>query len=265
MIPSEPILYAVERYSEEEKSKMCVHEEKFLVLSLCDRIRLGLTLIGGRPGMGCTTLAVAMAMETALEGDKVLYYAHPQHRVAEKVLSFLRHKSKKKGGYLTFASEKEMAELEKIPLYHLPLIFSMTLDEIKSSIVAEVEKLRPKFIFIDSAEDVIVSNYQSRFSDEEYICRELRDLSLQVNVPIILTAYLGRGPEERSGVWGKEPQLGDFRGGDLAIFANHVFDPYRPEYYHIYNDEKTGEDIRGRMYVHILKDTRYSNATEIFL
>lgn len=49
---------------------------------------------------------------------------------------------------------------------------------------------------------------------------------------------------------GKIPLTGDFRGGDLEYYASKVYFPYRPEYYHIYNDDRTGKDIRGCMYIY---------------
>lgn len=55
-----------------------------------------------------------------------------------------------------------------------------------------------------------------------------------------------------TGIESKIPQLCDFRGGDLAIYANQIYFPYRPAYYHIYYDAKTGEDIRDQMFVYAI-------------
>ena len=61
-----------------------------------------------------------------------------------------------------------------------------------------------------NAKGVIVSSRQEEIS---YIVRSLKDLALELNIPIIVTCQLNRGVS-RDGIEGKRPQLSDLRESD---------------------------------------------------
>ena len=60
--------------------------------------------------------------------------------------------------------------------------------------------------------------------------------------------------EARQGVEGKTPQLSDLReSGAIEQDADMVCFIHRPEYYHLYNDDKTGKDLRGLAQIIVAK------------
>ena len=65
---------------------------------------------------------------------------------------------------------------------------------------------------------------------------------------------MNRGVESRQGIEGKTPQLSDLReSGAIEQDADMVCFIHRPEYYHLYNDEKTGKDLRGLAQIVVAK------------
>ena len=59
--------------------------------------------------------------------------------------------------------------------------------------------------------------------------------------------------ENREGLEGKRPQLSDLReSGAIEQDADMVLFVHRPEYYHLYEDEK-GNDLRGKAQIIIAK------------
>lgn len=60
--------------------------------------------------------------------------------------------------------------------------------------------------------------------------------------------------ESRQGIEGKTPQLSDLReSGAIEQDADMVCFIHRPDYYRIYNDEKTGKDLRGLAQIIVAK------------
>lgn len=236
-------IYAVlERYSIFQKAK----EEKSSankggLQRLCESLENELTIVGSRPCMGTTSLMISMAIEMAKAGKRVVLYGHPHHKIENKIS---RYVGRTEGCSCPF--------LKDLPLYFTPIFQSEDFHIIKSKLWDVVRDISPDCIFFDSLQDIMIDDrlISAGMSPEEFICRELRDLANMLDIRIVVAAGLNLNTEERCGIEGKLPQLGDFRGGDLAYYASKIIFPYRPEYYHIYNDEHTGEDIRGYMYIY---------------
>ena len=70
---------------------------------------------------------------------------------------------------------------------------------------------------------------------------------------MIALSQLNRTVEGREGLEGKRPQLSDLReSGAIEQDADMVLFVHRPEYYHLYEDEK-GNDLRGKAQIIIAK------------
>lgn len=239
---TEQIYSVLESYSNRQKAK----EENSSVNKgglqrLCEGLEVGLSLVGARPAMGSTSFVISMAIELAKAGKRVLFYGHPHHRIEDKIS---RYVGRKEGCSCPF--------LKDIPFYYAHMFYAEDFTALKSGLCEDIARLHPDYIFIDCLQDIPVDNrlINNGMTQEEYLCRELRDLAYRMEIPIVAVARLNRNPEKRSGVEAKIPQLHDFNGGDLAYYASLVIFPYRPEYYRIYHDDRTGEDIRGYMYVY---------------
>ena len=83
--------------------------------------------------------------------------------------------------------------------------------------------------------------------------RALKGLAKELNIPVIALSQLSRNVESREGLEGKRPQLSDLReSGAIEQDADMVLFVHRPEYYHIYVDEK-GNDLHGMAQIIIAK------------
>jgi len=85
------------------------------------------------------------------------------------------------------------------------------------------------------------------------ISRSLKGLAKELDIPILALSQLNRTVENRDGLEGKRPQLSDLReSGAIEQDADMVMFVHRPEYYHLYTDEK-GNDLHGMAQIIIAK------------
>jgi replicative DNA helicase len=83
------------------------------------------------------------------------------------------------------------------------------------------------------------------------ISRSLKAIAKELDVPILALSQLSRAVETRGGA--KRPQLSDLReSGAIEQDADIVMFVNRPEYFHIFKDEK-GFDWRGKAEIIIAK------------
>ena len=95
--------------------------------------------------------------------------------------------------------------------------------------------------------------FSSRQEEVSVISRSLKGLAKELDIPILALSQLNRGVESREGLEGKRPQLSDLReSGAIEQDADMVLFVHRPEYYHIYQDEK-GRDLHGMAQIIIAK------------
>ena len=95
--------------------------------------------------------------------------------------------------------------------------------------------------------------FGSRQEEVSTISRSLKGLAKELNIPIIALSQLSRNVENREGLEGKRPQLSDLReSGAIEQDADMVLFVHRPEYYHIFEDDK-GNDLHGMAQIIIAK------------
>ena len=207
---------------------------------LMSRLVNGVNLIGAYPKMGSSTLAVELAVELAKSGSQVLYCAHPYQEITGIIYRYLSQDIKY--GYLL--EPKCKADIDKmvkafsaakdIPLKMAHIFNSTPMDELETLIFEEVKcSTRRMYIFIDSLEDLSIDwQLCGHLTPGEYICSKFRNLSLILDVPIIVVADLkfptGKSECEDIDI----SEIGDFRSGELAAYANQIYLLSRPAYYY---------------------------------
>ena len=95
--------------------------------------------------------------------------------------------------------------------------------------------------------------FGSRQEEVSTISRSLKGLAKELEIPILALSQLNRTVENREGLEGKRPQLSDLReSGAIEQDADMVLFVHRPEYYHIFEDEK-GNNLHGMAQIIIAK------------
>ena len=124
--------------------------------------------------------------------------------------------------------------------------------ELRSKARKLVREKKVELIIIDYLQlmNANGTSFGSREQEVSIISRTLKGIAKELDIPVIALSQLNRNVEKRdssnSNVEGKKPQLSDLReSGAIEQDADMVCFIHRPEYYRIYNDDKTGKDLRG--------------------
>ena len=222
-----------------------------------------LILLAGRPAMGKTSLAVSMISNIACKhGIPAAFFSlesskeHLTNRFCSVICGISRRKIKERN---INEEEKRRFDDNIISLLEAPLYIDDTpgLSELELRDKAQklVREFGVKIIIIDylqlmNAKGVIVSSRQEEIS---YIVRSLKDLALELNIPIIVTCQLNRSVS-RDGIEGKRPQLSDLRESDsLEQDSDMIVFAHRPDYYNIYMDAN-GNDLHDIVNVILAKN-----------
>lgn len=216
-------------------------------IAALDRIVSGfypgeLILIGGRPSMGKTGVALSLALNAARAGQGVCIAslemnpesmalralseqtAHQRHAVA---YSDMRRGNLTEDGVqsLTAASRA----VESLPIMFLPRQFS----DVGALISGAKQVQRAmngnlKLLVVDYAQ-LLKAEGRSRYDQITQISLALKSLAGQLNVPVIALSQLSRAVEQRED---KRPMMADLReSGQLEQDADTVLFCYRDEYY----------------------------------
>lgn len=201
-----------------------------------------LIIIGGRPGMGKSTLACNIIDNMAVNNGRKVFFAELEMS-AEQTLARMASArsgvpySQIRSGDITFVDEERIenalldfgqAQLEIDPRP------ARTLSELRSSVRRAASRMGGlDVIAIDYLQLMRVESrkgYQSnRTSDVTEISQGLKGLAKEFRVPVIALAQLSRQVENRDD---KRPILADLReSGSIEQDADVVMFVYRDEYY----------------------------------
>jgi replicative DNA helicase len=202
-----------------------------------------LIVLGARPGMGKTALALLMARNAAEIRPSAYFSAEmPKNQLTQRLLSSeastnvlsLRRRGRLTQDdwrYLTDASQK----LQPLPLY-IDDTPGLTMLGIRSRARRVQSELRRKgetlgAIFVDYLQ--LLGNEDERSSREQQVARNSRDakqMAKALQVPVVVLSSLNRDVEKRGA--SKRPQLSDLReSGQVESDADVILFIYRPGYY----------------------------------
>jgi replicative DNA helicase len=183
-------------------------------------------IIGGRPGMGKTAFGLAMAKKLSIEGGRkgayfTLEMSKEQllNKYASNALNI--EYSKLKSYNIDQATMNRLfGYYEYIESRNLDILFTSNLDKISNTIKTGGYD----YVIVDYLQLITTTeSFQSREQQVSHISRTLKNLSRQLNIPLIALCQLKR-------VTGR-PNLTDLReSGSLEQDADTVIFPYRPAY-----------------------------------
>lgn len=235
-----------------------------------DRITHGfqktdLIILGARPGMGKTTLALNFIKNAAVNHGKTVAFFSLEMSLSQ-------------------VTDKLMSAETGIPAYNIQhgrveekdwevmnnmnrLIGSNILVDDQAGISMFELKTKARrlkndnpdlaFIVIDYLQLITMGNEKKNNREQEisYISSNLKGLAKDIDVPILALCQLSRAVESRPD---KIPQLSDLRdSGSIEQDADMVMFLYRPEYYKIMFDEG-GNSLAGKARLMIEKNRKGS-------
>ena len=223
-----------------------------------------LIIIAARPAMGKTAFVLSMAKNIAVDrGIPTAIFSLEMSNV-QLVNRLIMNVCELEGDKIKtgkMSKEDKLRLNTKInimkgkPLY-MDDTPSLSIYELRSKARKLVNEHGVKLIIIDYLQlmNAQGSSFGSREQEVSIISRSLKGLAKELDIPIIALSQLNRGVEARTGIEGKTPQLSDLReSGAIEQDADMVCFIHRPEYYRIFNDEKSGKDLRGLAQIIVAK------------
>ncbi len=219
-----------------------------------DRITAGfqpgtLIILAARPAMGKTAFALTMARNIAVDMKMPIAFFSLEMTAVELVMRLVSSESCISGERLK--KGEKLPDVEKMQLYaksqtltEAPIYIDDTPQLSIFELRAKCRRLKQqhdiKMVFIDYLQLMSGGADMNRNSNREQeislISRQLKALSKELGVPVLALSQLSRAVETRGG--SKKPQLSDLReSGAIEQDADIVMFIYRPEYYHLYQDD----------------------------
>ena len=198
-----------------------------------------LIAFAGRPSMGKTSLALQFAINIASQNLPVCFFGFDmsKEQMAFRILAMESgiEIGRIRTGRLTF-EEWQLVYEKNTKLESLPIFLEdkrcITIDDIRTKcrkISMTNDDKNLGLIVIDSfhmMEDKSLNDYQIQLKRNT---RDLKDLAEELNVPVLITAPISRGVEERENC---RPMLSDIRDSDaLEYYGDIIVMLYRDEYY----------------------------------
>ena len=225
--------------------------------------RSDLVIIAGRPAMGKTSFALSLAKNIAVDYQTPIAFFSLEMNNVQLVNRLISNTCEIAGnkilnGQLTPDEwerlDKNLRLLTGAPLY-VDDTPGLSVFELRTKARRLVREKGVKIIMIDYLQLMNANGmkFGSRQEEVSTISRSLKGLAKELDIPILALSQLNRTVENREGLEGKRPQLSDLReSGAIEQDADMVLFVHRPEYYHIYQDEK-GNDLHGMAQIIIAK------------
>lgn len=200
-----------------------------------------LTLLGGRPAMGKSAVALTMALNAARAGHGVAIASLEMTpaAMAQRALSEASARAGRAVPYLNMRtgemSEDQMRSLLDLglPVGDLPITFlSRSYSNVDALVagVRQIARATPnlRLLIVDYAQ-LLKAQGKDRYQQVTNISLALKGMAMSLGIPVLALSQLSRSIESRED---KRPVLSDLReSGQLEQDADSVLFCYRPEYY----------------------------------
>lgn len=209
-----------------------------------------LIILAARPAMGKTACALSMARNMAVDFKKAVAFFSLEMSGTELAMRLLMSEARlpgdklKKGRLAAYEKEQLASAAQRLKAASNRLLIDDTPQLTIFELRAKARRLKQRYdiqmIFIDYLQLMSGGASDNRNGNREQevsmISRQLKALSKELNIPVLAMSQLSRAVEGRTG---NKPQLSDLReSGAIEQDADIVVFIYRPEYYHIDNDDR---------------------------
>lgn len=219
--------------------------------------RSDLFILGGRPSMGKTSLALSIARNVAVEQKACVALFSMEMARDSLVLRMLASESgvnsRRVRLHTEYDAEREddsRWEDEERRVMEATGVLSESSIYIDDTPMLRMAEMRSKArrLYFERGIDLIIVDYlqlmqgdrrvDNRVQEVSELSRSLKGLARELNVPVMAVSQLSRAPEGRAS---HKPQLSDLReSGSIEQDADVVLFIYRDEYY--YDSQREWED-----------------------
>jgi replicative DNA helicase len=200
-----------------------------------------LTLLGGRPAMGKSAVALTMALNAARAGHGVAIASLEMTpaAMAQRALSEATARDGRAVPYINMRSgdmtEDQMRAVVELgqAVGNLPITcLSRSYSNVDALVggVRQIARATPnlRLLIVDYAQ-LLKAQGKDRYQQVTNISLALKGMAMSLNIPVLALSQLSRSIESRED---KRPMLSDLReSGQLEQDADSVLFCYRPEYY----------------------------------
>lgn len=210
-------------------------------------------VIGARPAMGKTAMAISLACGWAFKMDlKVTIFALEMSK-AQMMRRILAHQSGVDSNRIKYGDMTKY-DRSKVEAVYGPKLDNITIIEggqTVGDIASEITRQRPDVVIVDYLQKIRSSNPRhNMYETVTYASNGLKAISQNMALPVLALAQLSRD----SSKLGKRPSLPDLRqSGEIEQDASIVGFIHRPEYYGEL-DMENGESSIGLAEIIIAKN-----------
>ncbi len=202
-----------------------------------------LYVLGGRPAMGKTALALNIVCNAIKKGIRVTYYSldMDKEKLLERLIYLMAEEPLPRESQMIDEETWTRLNDAAMQLMEANLIIDdsheLSVEEISWEKMDRPDYKESQLVIIDYiqlmrahlCEDGYV--FDNRQQEMNYICKELKCIARDNNIPIIVLSQLSRACEIRSN---HHPILSDFRDSSaIEAMADVVLFLYRDEYYNL--------------------------------
>lgn len=213
-----------------------------------------LIILAARPGMGKTSMALALARNAAVELSKpVVFFSLEMNsnQLVQRLISLeaeVRLESLRRGDLQAHEVVELTYKIDRLKQANIIIDDSPGLNifELRAKCRRYKEKYRIEMVMIDYLQLMSGSSPDgksggNREQEISQISRSLKSIAKELNIPVIALSQLNRSVETRGGA--KRPQLSDLReSGAIEQDADMVIFLYRQEYYKMDNPQEMEPD-----------------------
>jgi replicative DNA helicase len=201
--------------------------------------RSDLLIVGGRPSMGKTSLALSLARNAAVEQGACVALFSLEMAREPLVLRLLASEAEVDSRQVRLGHHTEEQEQRIMDAIGRLSEASIYIDDTPQLRVVEMRS-KTRRLYYERGVDLIIVDYlqlmqgdrrsDNRVQEVSEISRSLKGLAREINAPVLAVSQLSRAPEGRAS---HEPQLSDLReSGSIEQDADVVIFVYRDEYYY---------------------------------
>lgn len=196
-------------------------------------------VVGGRPGMGATTLALSIMQHVAVNsGKKVLYISLdlPFQRVVARMIKICSgiDLERTRAAVLDATQQNLLSDtIERVGSAPITITASLgaTIEEVAEMLYEQDSNERVELVIIDYLQCMCSQiEWPSRQREIKSICYQLKELARELDISLIALSSISRSVEQRPD---HRPLLSDLSGSEsIEQEADAVLLLYRDAYYY---------------------------------